>query len=54
MTRKQDESHHRKSKPKIPSTGRGAASALDALIKGRLVAPGQGKHPAPSPPPKKH
>lgn len=47
MTAKQDESHKRQSKPKSPSTGRGAASALDALIKRRVAAPGQG-HPPPS------
>ena len=47
MTAKQDESHKRQSKPKSPSTGRGAASALDAMIKRRVAAPGQG-HPPPS------
>ena len=48
MTRKQEhsqkpgDSHKRKSKPKIPSTGRGADSALDALIRRRVAPPGQG------------
>ena len=54
MTHKQDESHKRRKKPPVvPSTGRGAASAMDALIKRRVLAPGQGDAPAP-PPSKKH
>lgn len=52
MAGKHDESHKRKEKPRPPSTGRGAASALDALIKGRVPPPGpQGQ---PQPPSKKH
>jgi hypothetical protein len=48
MIRKQDESHKRKAKPpNTPSTGRGAASALDALIKRRVSAPGPGQEPPP-------
>jgi hypothetical protein len=39
MAAKHDDSHQqRKEKPRPPSTGRGAASALDALIR-RRVAP---------------
>ena len=41
MGRKDDESHKRKEKPRSPSTGRGAASAMDALIKRRMPPPGQ-------------
>ncbi|MDP3761941.1 MAG: hypothetical protein Q8R01_15640 [Ramlibacter sp.] len=37
----------RKPKPGAPSTGRGAASAMDALIQKRVPAPGSG--PAPQP-----
>jgi hypothetical protein len=45
---KQDEPQDpRKGKPRVPSTGRGAASALDALIKRRIPPP------APPPPAKK-
>jgi hypothetical protein len=55
MTRKQDESHKgQKKRPEIPSTGRGAASAMDALIKRRITAPGQGNPPAPPAGVKKH
>jgi len=52
MTRKRDQSHKpgdshkRKSKPKIPSTGWGANSALDALIRRRVAQPGQGGAPS--------
>jgi hypothetical protein len=52
MGGKQDESHKRKEKPRPPSTGRGADSALDALIKGRVPPPGQQVQP--QPPSKKH
>jgi hypothetical protein len=50
--RGQDGARKRKSSPEIPSTGQGAASALDALIKRRLPAP-QGNQP-PAPEPDKH
>jgi hypothetical protein len=43
---------NRKRKPtETPSTGQGAASALEALIKRRATAPGSGNPP---PAPKKH
>lgn len=48
MSRKQDEPYKRKSTPRnVPSTGEGAASALDALIKRRMAAPGQDNQPSP-------
>jgi len=50
--RKQDGVGKRKSSPDIPSTGQGAASALDALIKRRPPVP-QGPQP-PLPEPDKH
>ena len=50
MGSKQDETHKRKEKPRPPSTGQGSASAMDALIKGRVPPPKR----APEPPPKKH
>jgi hypothetical protein len=50
MRPKQDDSSKRKSKPDVPSTGRGAASAMDALIK-RRVPPAP--HVASPQPPKK-
>ncbi len=54
MTHKQDESHKgQKKRPQVPSTGRGAASAMDALIKRRVTAPG-GNSPAPPARSKKH
>jgi hypothetical protein len=41
MAAKQDDSRSkRKGKPDVPSTGRGAASAMDALIKKRVPTPG--------------
>jgi hypothetical protein len=46
-----DSSSKRKSKPDVPSTGRGAASAMDALIK-RRVPPAP--HVAAPQPPKKN
>ena len=56
MPRKQDQAAKRNTKPDIPSTGQGAASALDAMIKRRVVAPGEGKLPLPLPlsPSRKH
>ncbi len=49
MSRKQDQPSQRKTQPvRTPSTGRGAASALDALIKRRAAAPGQDNEPLPS------
>jgi hypothetical protein len=43
MAAKQDDSRSkRKGKPDVPSTGRGAASAMDALIKKRVLTPGNG------------
>ena len=41
MGNKQDESRRRKEKHKSPSTGRGAASAMEALIKRRVTSPDQ-------------
>lgn len=41
MGGKQSETSRRKEQPGTPSTGRGAASALDALIKRRVPTPGQ-------------
>lgn len=41
MSRKQDETHKRKAGSPAASSGQGAASALDALIKRRVIAPGQ-------------
>jgi len=40
----------RKPKQGAPSTGRGAASAMDALIQKRVPAPGSGAAPQPQPP----
>lgn len=37
----------RKPKQGVPSTGRGAASAMDALIQKRVPAPGSGTAPQP-------
>lgn len=53
MRAKQDHGEKRKPRPDVPSTGRGAASAMDALIKGRVPAPGSGNAPQPATP-KKH
>ena len=53
MAGKADETQKRKEKPRAPSTGRGAESAMDALIKGRVPHPGQQRQP-PEPPSKKH
>jgi hypothetical protein len=53
MAGKPDETQKRKEKPRTPSTGRGAQSAMDALIKGRVPRPGQ-QGQLPDPPPKKH
>jgi len=53
MGSRHDEPHKRKEKPRAPSTGQGAASAMDALIKGRVPPPSQQGQP-PEPPPKKH
>jgi hypothetical protein len=47
MGAKQDESGKHKAKSSVPSTGRGAASAMDALIRKRGPAPSGG--PAPQP-----
>lgn len=46
----------RKPKQAAPSTGRGAASAMDALIRKRVPAPGAGasQQPQPEPPPIHH
>lgn len=41
MGRKADKANKRKEKPRGPSTGQGAASAMDALIKRRVPPPGQ-------------
>jgi hypothetical protein len=52
MAGKQDDSHRQgKEKTRPPSTGRGAASALDALIKRRVPPPPQSPPPQA---PKKH
>ena len=47
MGAKQDDAHKRKEKERSPSTGRGAASALDALIKRRAPTPGQNQQAPP-------
>jgi hypothetical protein len=52
MPAKTDE-HKRKGKQDVPSTGRGAASAMDALIKRRVPPPGNPAS-APAPPGRKH
>ena len=52
MSGKPDEPQKRKEKPRAPSTGRGADSAMDALIKGRVPHPTQ-QGQSPDPPPKK-
>jgi hypothetical protein len=53
MSRKQEPPHSRKRNvPPAPSTGQGAASALDAMIKRRVTAPGGEKPPGLAP--KKH
>jgi hypothetical protein len=51
MSRKQEEPSQRKGKSHAPSTGRGAASAMDAMIKRRVQAPQQTPPPHDS---KKH
>lgn len=43
-----------KAKPDVPSTGRGAASAMDALIKQRVPAPPRAGAPPPPARPEKH
>jgi hypothetical protein len=49
MTEKLDDSHKRKGRQQhAPSTGRGAASAMDALIKRRVVPPNPPGQPPPS------
>jgi hypothetical protein len=53
MPGKPDKTQKRKEKPRAPSTGRGADSAMDALIKGRVPHPAQQGQP-PNPPPEKH
>jgi len=45
MRQKQDHGEKRKARSDVPSTGRGAASAMDALIKRRVPAPGSGDAP---------
>lgn len=53
MSPKQEDRRQRaKGKPDIPSTGRGAASAMDALIKQRVPAPGANAPPPPVQPSK--
>ena len=53
MTRKQVQTRQSKSKqPNGPSTGQGADSALEAMIKRRGAEPAPG-HPLPAPTPKK-
>jgi hypothetical protein len=48
MPSKQEDPRKRdKAKPDVPSTGRGAASAMDALIKQRGPAPRAGATPPP-------
>ena len=44
----------RKPKQGAPSTGRGAASAMDALIQKRVPAPGNGMAPPQQQQPPKH
>jgi hypothetical protein len=50
MTRKQVS--RKRKPPETPSTGQGADSALEAMIKRRATAPGSGNPPPPAP--KKH
>ena len=52
MRPKQDDPPKRHPRQEVPSTGMGAASAMDALIKRRVPQPGNGI--AQSPIPKKH
>lgn len=47
MAGKQDDPQKRKEKQRAPSTGRGAASALDELIKRRVPSPSQSPPPPP-------
>jgi hypothetical protein len=54
MGGKHDENQKRKQKPRSPSTGRGADSAMDALIKRRVPPPGQQAQPPQPPVKKKH
>ncbi len=42
MGGKQDDETKREEKPRPPSTGQGADSAMDALIKGRVSPPAPG------------
>ena len=51
MRRKTDE--HKRRQQDVPSTGRGAASAMDALIKRRIAPPENNNLPQP-PRPRKH
>jgi hypothetical protein len=45
MSRKENASQRHAAKPQGPSTGQGAASALDAMIKRRAGAPAPEKQP---------
>jgi hypothetical protein len=47
MGAKRDHGEKRKTKRDVPSTGRGAASAMDALIRRRIPAAGSGNAPQP-------
>jgi hypothetical protein len=51
MSRKQEPQSQRKGKSHAPSTGRGAASAMDAMIKRRVQSPPPQQSPHE---PKKH
>jgi hypothetical protein len=51
MSRKQEQPSERKGKSRAPSTGLGAASAMEAMIKRRVPAPQQQHAPHDS---KKH
>jgi len=53
MGGKQGDSSKRKEQPRTPSTGSGAASALDAMVKRRVPPPGQAQPPQ-TPKAKKH
>jgi hypothetical protein len=45
MRAKQEDSSKHRGKPNAPSTGRGAASAMDALARQRVPAPAGGQAP---------
>lgn len=54
VAKQEDPRSKRRGKPNVPSTGSGAASAMDALIKKRVPAPGGDAPPPPPRSAKKH